>query len=58
MVGTGDIQIGNSTGYIQFFGGTGSTRPTITGSRAGNAALASFLTALATMGLIIDSTTA
>lgn len=32
--------------------------PTITGSRGGNAALASLLTALATIGLIIDSTSA
>ena len=32
--------------------------PTITGSRNGNAALASLLTALATIGLIIDNTTA
>lgn len=34
------------------------TIPTITGSRAGNAALASLITALAGMGLIIDGTTA
>ena len=31
---------------------------TVTGSRGGNAAVASLLTALATQGLIIDSTTA
>lgn len=34
------------------------TVPTITGSRGGNAALASLLTALAAMGLIIDGTSA
>jgi hypothetical protein len=33
-------------------------KPTITGSRAGNAALASLLTALANYGLVTDSTTA
>lgn len=33
-------------------------KPTITGSRAGNAALASLLTSLASLGLITDSTTA
>lgn len=32
--------------------------PEITGSRGGNAALAVLLTALAAMGLIVDSTTA
>lgn len=34
------------------------TKPTITGSRGGNAALASLLTGLATAGFITDSTTA
>lgn len=34
------------------------SKQTVTGSRGGNAALASLLTALATYGLIIDSTTA
>ncbi len=34
------------------------TRPTVTGSRGGNAALASLLTALSGIGLITDSTTA
>jgi hypothetical protein len=33
-------------------------KPTVTGSRAGNAALASLLTQLATMGVVTDSTTA
>jgi hypothetical protein len=37
---------------------TNLTKQTVTGSRGGNAALASLLTALATMGLITDSTTA
>lgn len=33
------------------------TPPTVTGSRGGNAALASLLSALATLGLIVDETT-
>jgi hypothetical protein len=41
-----------------FFGATPAAKPTITGSRAGNAALADLLTSLATLGLITDSTTA
>lgn len=44
---------------IGFFGTTsiGNSKPTITGSRAGNAALADLLTKLATLGLLTDSTT-
>ena len=40
---------------IGFYGASPQTKPTITGSRGGNAALASLLTALATLGLIVDS---
>lgn len=38
-----------------FFSATPVTKPTVTGSRGGNAALASLLTALANLGLITDS---
>lgn len=34
-----------------------TTKPTITGAKAGNAALTSLLSALAAMGIITDSTT-
>ena len=37
---------------------TSGTPPSITGSRGGNAAIASLLTALASMGILIDNTTA
>lgn len=43
---------------LGFYSVTPVVRQTITGSRGGNAALASLLTALALVGLIIDSTTA
>lgn len=43
---------------IGFFGSNGTTRQTITGSRGGNAALASLLTALANYQLITNNTTA
>lgn len=46
-----------TSGAMGFFGSNGTSQPTITGSRAGNAALASLLTWLATLGLVIDSTT-
>lgn len=40
-----------------FFSGTPATQPTVTGSKGGNAALASLLTALASLNLLVDSTT-
>jgi hypothetical protein len=43
---------------LAFNAATPIPTPTITGSRAGNAALASLLTALAALGLIIDGTSA
>lgn len=45
-------------GEIGFFNVGTNARQTVTGSRGGNVALASFLTALENYGLIIDSTTA
>jgi hypothetical protein len=50
------LTIGANT--MGFYGASAVTKPTITGSRGGNAALASLLTGLAGMGLITDSTTA
>lgn len=47
----------NATG-IGFFAAAPVAKPTVTGSRGGNAALTSFLTAIADLGLITDSTTA
>jgi hypothetical protein len=46
-----------SDGAVGFFGAGGVTRPTVTGSRGANAALASLLTALAQLGLVTDNTT-
>lgn len=55
---SGAVRIGlNATG-IGFFNTTPAAKPTVTGSRGGNAALASFLTGLATLGLVTDSSTA
>jgi hypothetical protein len=44
------------TGDMGFFGGTPASKPTITGSRGANAALASLLTELAGLGILTDST--
>jgi hypothetical protein len=53
--GAGDISLKRGLGA---FGVTAVTaRPTVTGSKAGNAALGSLLTALASYGLVTDSTT-
>ena len=41
---------------VGFHGAAPTARPAVTGSRGGNAALTSLLTALAAKGLIIDST--
>jgi hypothetical protein len=43
---------------VGFFGVAPASRPTVTGSRGGNAALTSFLSGISTLGLIVDSTTA
>ena len=45
------------TGNIGFYNTAPAAKPTVTGSRGGNAALASLLTALAGLGLITDSST-
>ena len=44
-----------SAPLIGFLGATAVVRPTVTGSRGSNAALASLLTALASLGLVTDS---
>jgi hypothetical protein len=41
---------------LGFFGAGTAPQPTVTGSRGGNVALASLLTALANLGLLVDST--
>lgn len=48
----------NFAGNVGFNGTAAVAKPTITGSRGGNAALASLLTALAATGILTDSSTA
>lgn len=56
--GSGGVKVGvNDTG-LAFYGATPAAKPSITGSRGGNAALTDLLTKLATLGLITDSTSA
>lgn len=53
----GDGVIGGPTSKIGFFGSAGIARPTVLGSRGGNATLAQLLTLLDSMGLVKDSST-
>ncbi len=46
------------SGNVGFYGTSAVAKPSVTGSRAGNAALASLLTSLASQGLITDSSSA
>jgi len=52
------LEASGSAPMIGLLGAAAVVRQTITGSRGGNAALADFLTKMATVGLITDSTTA
>jgi len=57
----GAVSVGGAlsvTGNLGLFGTAATTKKTVTGSRAGNVALASLLTQLAAYGLITDTTTA
>lgn len=56
---TTGTKIGTSTSQkLGFYNSTPVVKPTVTGSRGGNAALQSLLTQLAALGLITDSTSA
>lgn len=54
--GAGVISLGASTSKLSFFGGANATRQTVNGAKAGNAALASLIAALAAYGIITDAT--
>lgn len=53
-----NVTVGKSGGEVGFYGTVGGTKQTVTGSRGGNAALASLLSALSTLGLVTDSSSA
>lgn len=52
------VESSGSAAMLSFFAGTAVVKPTVTGSRGGNVALASALTALNSLGLLTDSSTA
>lgn len=54
----GKVEIArNSADTLGFYAATPVAKPTVTGSKGGNAALASLLTALSSLGLVTDSST-
>ena len=55
--GTGRLGLGTTGSTLGFFDGVGATKGTVTGSRGGNAALASLLTLLQSYGILTDSST-
>lgn len=55
---TNTVRISLDANGLGFFGATPIAKPNISGSRGGNAALASLLTNLAALGLVSDGTTA
>ncbi len=54
--GSGGVRIEGVSGRLGFYGTTPQAKPTVTGSVGGNSALSSLLSALATLGLITNST--
>lgn len=50
------IQVDAATDALAFFDATPVTQPTVTGAKGGNAALASLMTALSNLGIVVDST--
>jgi hypothetical protein len=58
LYGTTRHILDGAANTIAFYGATAAAKQTVTGSRGGNAALASLLTALATYGLVTDSSSA
>lgn len=55
--GAGNTKFRINTVGVGFYGATPAAKPTVTGSRGGNVALASLITALASLGLVTDSST-
>lgn len=52
------IEADLSAARLSFYGGPAVVKPTVSGAKGGNAALTSLLTALSSLGLVTDSTTA
>jgi hypothetical protein len=57
IVGQQVTTVSGSGGTLGFYGATPALKPTVAGSKGANAALGSLITALATLGLVTDTTT-
>lgn len=51
------LSLGSSSGAVGFYGSNGSVKPTLSGSKGGNTAIASIIAALVGWGAVIDTTT-
>lgn len=58
VTANGNAQLAGASSTLGFYGSAGTTKPTITGAKGGNAALGSLISALAALGLIVDATSA
>jgi hypothetical protein len=58
LTASADASLAGASGLLGFYGSAGSAKPTISGAKAGNAALGSLISALAALGLITDGTSA
>jgi hypothetical protein len=58
LYGTANHTLDGTANQIGFYGTAPAAKQTVTGSRGGNAALASLITALATYGLVTDGSSA
>lgn len=55
LVAESAVKLAGASSALGFYGSAGAVKPTVTGSKGANAALGSLLTALASLGLITDS---
>jgi len=55
---SGGVTISGTNGRVGFYGSVGVVKPTVSGAKGGNAALASLIAALVAQNQIVDTTTA
>lgn len=58
VAANGNVQLAGASSTLGFYGSAGTTKPTVTGAKGGDAALGSLISALAALGLITDATSA
>lgn len=58
LTASANASIAGEAGTLGFYGAAGTTKPTVTGAKGGDAALGSLISALSALGLITDATSA